>query len=165
MTTLPDDLAAHRELADEATPGPYKHDTMENVGENWLLGCVFDAGAAIDDTKHIVTTDNLRASECISGGAKEDAAFIAANSPEVIAALIDAIDALSLEHDLVTERIERERGHGRPSPGNRTAVQISVDVKRIETAAVKFGEAHEKSTDALDRLKAAYKEKDDEVRS
>lgn len=52
--------------------GPFKVDTIENAGENWLIA---DFGVDAEDGKHyILTTDHVHASElCALGTAREQA--------------------------------------------------------------------------------------------
>ena len=76
-----------------ATPSPWKADTIENVGNNWLIGTVLNAGSDQEGAQWIVTTDGLHASECTSGGAEEDTQFIA-HSPDDIKWLIAEVERL-----------------------------------------------------------------------
>lgn len=91
-----------------ATPGPWKYDAVENVGENWLIG-VINTGVDYDwKAQHIVTTDNLHASRCTSGGAIEDAQFIAAartDLPRALKALRMAMASLTFFG--ATDRVEQ----------------------------------------------------------
>lgn len=90
---MTDRIAEIRARLEAATPGPWKADTVKNVGENWLIGCVIEAGDDQRNCHWIVTTDNLRASQCMSGGAEEDSVFIA-HAPEDIKYLLDEIERL-----------------------------------------------------------------------
>lgn len=69
-------------LAARASNRPWKADTTEHVGENWMIGSVIMCGSAedADGAKYsdwIVTTDRIHASEFNGEGAAADAAFIA----------------------------------------------------------------------------------------
>ena len=76
-----------------ATPGPWKADTIENIGENWLVGYLMNLGEADNAeggySKWIVTTDRIPASQCHPHRADNDAAFIAAANPQVVEALCE----------------------------------------------------------------------------
>ena len=72
---LPEALAAHRELADGATPGPKSAEAIEYLLTHGL-------NAADPGSVNVLLAK-------FSGDIARDAAFIAANSPERIAALID----------------------------------------------------------------------------
>ncbi len=63
--------------ADAASEYPWRVNTKENIGNDWLLGCVFDAGTARDDFNYIITTDHIRCSHMSGADAKDDATFIA----------------------------------------------------------------------------------------
>ncbi len=93
-------IAEIRKRLEAATPGPWKSDIIDNVGGNWLIGFVLDAGIDQENKKWIVTTDNLRASECVSGGAEEDTQFIA-HAPTDISALLADNDRLRGELDVM----------------------------------------------------------------
>lgn len=53
----------------------FKVDTIENVGDNWLIA---DFGTDQDGKHYILTTDGVRGSElsAISGGAQQDAELV-----------------------------------------------------------------------------------------
>lgn len=60
-----------------ATTAPWKADTVQHAGENWMIGSIINTGSG-EYADHIVSTDNIRASQVDSGDAKSDAEFIAA---------------------------------------------------------------------------------------
>jgi|GEM_PF-3541043 len=105
MTTpTPDDVAAlvaeARERIAAATSGPWRVNEMSEVGHDWLIGTVFDAGAAETPdgqrmTRYIVTTDGVRGSELGEGDARTDAEFIAwaRNNVTRLAAALEAAQA------------------------------------------------------------------------
>ena len=55
--------------------GPFKVDTIENAGENWLIA---DFGVDAEDNKHyILTTDRVHASELAAFGTAREQAELA----------------------------------------------------------------------------------------
>jgi len=51
---------------------------MTNVGKNWLIGVINTGQTQKSNDTHIVTTDDVHGSACITGDAEADAKFIAA---------------------------------------------------------------------------------------
>ncbi len=74
-------LAEIRARVEAACPAPWRVNTKDRAGEDWPIGFVLhgilDVGQDTDGTNWIVTTDGIRASQMVSGGAEEDATFIA----------------------------------------------------------------------------------------
>ena len=70
----------------------FKVDTMENFGKNWLIA---DFGVDQDGNHYVLTTNQVRASECggVSGGAKSDC--------ELVASLLDAYHAGKIDPDKI----------------------------------------------------------------
>lgn len=61
-------------LERRASTGPWKHDAMENVGKNWLIG-IINCGLDRDsEAVHIITTDDVQGA---SSDPEADAQFIA----------------------------------------------------------------------------------------
>jgi hypothetical protein len=88
------DLDAIEARANAASTGPWRINTSDKMGEDWLIGG-FGLGRDDDGTHYyIVTTDGVRASRFDnSEGAKSDAEFIAAARTDV-PALIERIREL-----------------------------------------------------------------------
>lgn len=110
MVTIPDRLPEILARLAAATPGPWRSNAKGKVGEDWLIGFIVDCGEGEWDGKYsdwIVTTDCLRASQCVSGGAKEDAEFIA-HAPTDIAWLAGEVERLRKPTDDALYRIRRE---------------------------------------------------------
>ena len=113
----------------KASPAPWKADTKEHVGDNWLLGSVIDCGAD-DYSNWIVTTDRIRASQMDSGDAKSDAEFMALARNE-LPAVLDRIAELEAE----VERAEAD--------ATKVMAALADAVAKLETAEAE-----------LERLKA-----------
>lgn len=81
-----------RALLAEATSGPWRMDTKDRIGENWLIGSIIACGEGENEqgffSDYIVTTDNIRASELDGEGARADAELIAA-ARNALPALLD----------------------------------------------------------------------------
>lgn len=78
-------IQAIDKLETEMSSGPFKADTMEYVGENWLIATFGDDREGVG---HILTTDRVHASEATSNP-EADAAFFALvrnHWPEISAA-------------------------------------------------------------------------------
>ncbi len=78
-------IQALDKLEREMSTGPFKSDTMANVGENWLIATFGTDHKNID---HILTTDHVHASE-VRSNPEADAAFFAlvrTHWPEISAA-------------------------------------------------------------------------------
>lgn len=58
-------------LLAKATTRPWKVDTTDNVGKNWLICGGF--GKDPDGSTPIITTDNLSGLQCVTGLASDDA--------------------------------------------------------------------------------------------
>jgi len=87
------DLDAIEARANAATPGPWLNADKKDIGKDWLIGSVIDCGTTLELSDRIVTTDRLSGLNVTSGGAHEDAEFIA-HARTDIPALIAEIRAL-----------------------------------------------------------------------
>jgi len=80
MTPL-EQASAILKAAEEASTAPWKLDTTQNLGDNWMIGTLLWVGSDEDKdgqfSDYIVTTDRVRASEFTGQGPQADAAFIA----------------------------------------------------------------------------------------
>ena len=76
----------------EATPGPWLAEYGKYSGENWMLA---ETGAREDGTTCFITTDHLHTSEMVSGGAEEDAEFMA-HAWEDVAYLVRLVEGMRL---------------------------------------------------------------------
>ena len=98
MTTP--DITAIRERAERASTGPWRINTLQNVGQDWLVGTVaIKTGFDGEHADWIVTTDKVHASQMWAGDAKSDAEFIA-HSRTDIPDLCDRVEKLEAERAL-----------------------------------------------------------------
>lgn len=100
MTPL-EQASAILKAAEEASTAPWKLDTTQNLGDNWMIGTLLWVGSDEDKdgqfSDYIVTTDRVRASEFTGQGPQADAAFIALarnTAPAIALALIEKHRAL-----------------------------------------------------------------------
>lgn len=100
--TDPTDTKKLRELLALATTRPWKANTADKTGEDWLIGSLGNSNE--DGQDWIVTTDRVRASE-LDGDAKFDAALIVA-AVNALPALLDELEALRAERDRMREALE-----------------------------------------------------------
>jgi len=100
------ELDAIEKRVNDAQVGPWRTDTMKNVGENWLVATF----GADSDGDWIVTTDRLAASRTNGATAKDDATFVAharEDVPRLCAELrraICRIEALAAENEMLRQR-------------------------------------------------------------
>lgn len=92
------DLEAIEARVKAASPGPWITSNPENAFKNWPIG-FFSLGRDEEakPSNWAVTTDRINASRMVSGGAKEDAEFIAHARQDIPAliARIRELEALS----------------------------------------------------------------------
>ena len=77
---------------EEATPGPWLAEFGKYSGQNWMVA---ETGAREDGELCYITTDHLHASEMVSGGAEEDAEFMA-NAWGDVAYLVRLVEGMRL---------------------------------------------------------------------
>lgn len=96
-----------RALIAGATPGNWKHDAMDNVGKNWLIGVINTGVDRTGNFQHIVTTDDLPGSQCGGDTAAADAALIVAlvNNAERFAELLRREEAAVVASGATTEPV------------------------------------------------------------
>jgi hypothetical protein len=117
MTIDTDKLATLRALAEKATPGPWRVDTDDTLGETRVTGIYgpsrkVDYGlGAEDESPQIVETDSG-----VYPPKLADAQFIAAASPDVVIALLDSHanwEGIARERHETLEWVRRELGEAR----------------------------------------------------
>lgn len=97
------DIDELQRLSEAATPGPWKRQSGEYTGEDWLIASLGLDTPSNED--QFLTTHNLRSSELDGEGAAADAAFIAAarnQLPELLARMRKLEKAVASAKDVLT---------------------------------------------------------------
>lgn len=92
-----------KKLLAEATNRPWKMNTADKTGEDWLIASLGNSNE--DGLDYIVTTDRVRASE-LDGDAKADAALICA--------AVNALPELLAENEKLREALRLFMGAATP---------------------------------------------------
>src|SRR5690625_2575930 len=98
----PEELEAIRKRAEVATTAPWKVESGEFSGDNWLITYT---GADVDGVEYFVTTDSVRGSE-MDGDTASDAQFIAharTDIPKLLAEIDRLSNRLGEAEDLLSE--------------------------------------------------------------
>lgn len=100
-----EELEAIRERVKNATTAPWKVESGEFSGDNWLIAYT---GADESGTEYYITTNNVRGSE-MDGDTKSDAQFIAHARTDIPRLLAEIERLGDILHDAY---IEIQRGKG-----------------------------------------------------
>lgn len=146
----PIDRGALRALAEKATPGPWEHGADEDPPDSAIL---HDGCAVFDVAHHANMRTVLARGEDFS---RADARYIAAVSPTVVVALLDALDAAERAAvDVVAATAARIRGLEESVKWHSDAAQFNR--KLHDEICVKFNalaEEHREAEAALAQARA-----------
>lgn len=118
-----------RKLLDEATPGPWRTNTREHAGDDWMIGILGYSDSHRQDL--ILTTDGIRASSMNASEPDDDGALIVA--------LRNRADVLIRAAEWVMENGQHEEfcksivwAYGQPIGGDHSKCDCGLTALRSE---------------------------------